>query len=254
MSQDWLAPVVAVIVFVCGMGGLAYHAWSPPSEQLTETRDLLNRLTGLVGTLSALVLGLLIASSNSFYNAQKTGLETVSARVLELDGVLRRYGPEAQPAREMLKELTTASYERVWQDGNPNLTMPSVEQSVARMDGLFQALNALREQAPEGRRFLIVKAADLAGSINDQRLQISLQLSSSLSWPFMTIMVCWVSLLFFAFGLLAQWNMTSVIGLGVGAMSVASAIFLIVELSTPYSGMLRLSPDPVLQTIAVLAK
>jgi hypothetical protein len=110
MSQDLFAVVVAVLVFLSGIGGLVYQTWDPRNEEVNETRDLINRLTGLVATLSALVLGLLIASANNFYNAQKTGLETVSARVIALDGVLRRYGPDAKPARDTLKELITGSY------------------------------------------------------------------------------------------------------------------------------------------------
>jgi hypothetical protein len=103
----------------------------------------------------------------------------------------------------MLKELITNSYERVW-EGDSTLTMPTVEQAVARMDGLFLALNALCEAAPESRRYLMVKAGDLATSINNQRLQISLQLNNSISWPFMTILISWASLLFFGFGMLAR--------------------------------------------------
>ena len=88
--------------------------------------------------------------------------------------------------------------------------------------------------------------------INNQRLLISLQLNNSISWPFMTIMVAWACVLFFGFGMLARVNRASVVGLAVGAISVASAIFLIVELSAPYSGLLRLSPTPVLLTIEAL--
>ena len=156
---------------------------------MNETRDLINRLTGLVATLSALVLGLLIASANNFYNSQKTGLETVSARVLALDGVLRRYGPDAKPARETLKELITGSYTHVWQGDKGTLTTPTVEQAEERMDRLFVTLNGLREVAPDSRKYLMAKAGDLAQSINNQHLQISLQLNNSLSWPFMTILL-----------------------------------------------------------------
>ena len=71
MNQDLFAVVVAVLVFLSGIGGLVYQTWDPRNEQVNETRDLINRLTGLVATLSALVLGLLIASANNFYNSQK---------------------------------------------------------------------------------------------------------------------------------------------------------------------------------------
>jgi hypothetical protein len=200
--------------------------------------------------MSALVLGLLIVSTNNFHNAQKAELETISARVLELDGVLRHYGPDAQSARDMLKELVTSSYKAVWQSEK----MPSVEEAIERMDRFSLTLEALREEAPDSQKYPIIKAGDLATSINDQRLQISLQLNNSIPWPFMTILVAWASLLFFGFGMLARPNRVSVTGLAVGAVSVASAIFLILELSTPYSGLLRLSPTPILQTIAALNK
>jgi hypothetical protein len=252
MSQDLFAVVVAVLVFLSGIGGLVYQTWDPRNEEVNETRDLINRLTGLVATMSALVLGLLIASANNFYNSQKTGLETVSARVIALDGVLRRYGPDAKPARETLKELITGSYTHVWQGDKGTLTTPTVEQAEERMDRLFVTLNGLREGAPDSRKYLMAKAGDLAQSINNQHLQISLQLNNSLSWPFMTILISWACLLFFGFGMLARSNRASVAGLAVGAISVASAIFLIVELSNPYSGVLRLSPAPVLQTIEAI--
>jgi hypothetical protein len=87
VHQDLFALVVAAVIFASGLAGLAYHAWHPRTEEESETLDLINRLTGLVATLSALVLGLLIASANGFHNSQKAGLETVSARILELDGV-----------------------------------------------------------------------------------------------------------------------------------------------------------------------
>ena len=165
MSQDLFAVVVAVLVFLSGIGGLVYQTWDPRNEEVNETRDLINRLTGLVATLSALVLGLLIASASSFYNSQKAGLETVSARVLELDGVLRRYGPDAQPARDTLKEFITGSYTRVWQGDKGTLTTPTVEQAEERMDRLFINLNSLREAAPDSRKYLMAKAGDMATSI-----------------------------------------------------------------------------------------
>ena len=73
MNQDLLALVVAALVFASGLAGLVYNTWHRGTEGASETRDLVNRLTGLVATLSALVLGLLIASANAFYNTQKAG-------------------------------------------------------------------------------------------------------------------------------------------------------------------------------------
>jgi hypothetical protein len=252
MEPDLFAPFAAALVFVSGLAGLFLRGWRHANEGMGETRDLINRVTGLIATMSAIVLGLLIASANSFHNAQKGELEIVSAKVLQLDGVLRRYGPEAQPAREVLKDIITGLYERVWKSGSSGT--PAIGETQARWDTMFVTLNRLRETTADPRKYLLVKATDLTTSINDQRLQMSLQVSNSLSWPFMAILVSWACLLFFGFGLLAQINRTSVGGMAVGALSVGSAIFLIVELSSPYSGLLRLSPDPILKTLAVIGE
>lgn len=254
VNTDLFALFVAAAVFAGGLAGLSLHAWRPEQEGVDETRDLINRLTGLVATMSALVLGLLIASANNFYNTQKAGLEIVSARILQLDSLLRRYGPDARPARDVLKGMVTNSYDSVWESGGRNVRMPTIEQTEASVDAMFAILNRLRETAPVERQYRLVKAAEITASINDQRLQMALQVSNSLSWPFMTILVSWACLLFFAFGMLARVNRTTVVGMAVGALSVASAIFLIVELSNPYSGLLRLSPEPVLKTIEALGK
>ena len=86
------------------------------------------------------------------------------------------------------------------------------------------------------------------------RLATRLQIDNSVTWPFLSILVSWAALLFFGFGLLARLNTAAVVTLAVGALSVASAILLILELNTPYSGMLRLPPTPILEAIDALGK
>ena len=108
----WL--IVAVLTFASGMAGLVF-TWRANYELSIAARDLIKIVTGLVATLAALVLGLLIAEADSFYTSQRSGLEVLSARVLELDAVLRQFGPEAKPARDLLKNTLESSYQRIWQ-------------------------------------------------------------------------------------------------------------------------------------------
>lgn len=253
MSPHTLAFLVAPLTFASGLIGLLHQSWQPREELAEETRDLINRTAGLVATMSALVLGLLIASASNFYNTQKSGLELVSARALQLDGVLRAYGPEAQPARGLLRDLVSSGYEQIWQSSGGVVTVPTIEGTETKMDAMASFLNRLRPTASETQKQLLSRATELFSSITDQRLLMSLQLNNSLSWPLMTILVSWTSLLFFGFGMLARVNVTTVAVMAVGAFSVASATFLIVELSTPYGGFLRLSPDPVRMAIDALA-
>ena len=106
----------------------------------------------------------------------------------------------------------------------------------------------------DAQKSLRSKAADLIASIQDLRLGTRLQIDNSVTWPFLSILVSWTALLFFGFGLLARLNAAAVFTLAIGALSVASAIFLILELDAPYSGILRLPPTPILEAIDALGK
>jgi hypothetical protein len=199
--------------------------------------------------MTALVLGLLIASANSFYNNQKSSLEETAAKLLQLDGVLRRYGPEVEPIREQLKVSAIKTYEEDWGSGSE--TPPTIAESSAIIDALAASLDSL-EPTTDAQRFRLSRATDIATSMADQRLQMTLQIANSISWPFLIILVSWTSLLFFGFGITVRRNGTAVATLVVGAFAIASAVFLIVELSQPYSGLLRLPPTALVQAIDAL--
>jgi hypothetical protein len=126
-----------------------------------------------------------------------------------------------------------------------------VTESSAAIDALATSLDSL-EPKTDTQRFRLSRANDIAASIADQRLQMTLQITNSISWPFLIILVSWTSLLFFGFGITVRRNGTAVATLAVGAFAVASAVFLIVELSQPYSGLLRLSPTALVQAIDAL--
>ena len=253
MNLHAIAFLVAPLTFVSGLAGLRYQSWQPAAELAAETRDFINHTTGLVATLSALALGLLIVDANSFYNSQKASLELLAARAVQLDEVLHLYGPEAQPARDQLKEMISRGYKQIWQSGDSTSNVPTIEGSKASMGAMFGFFNGLRPTASETQKYLLSRADDLISSIADQRMLMSLQLSTPLSSPLLAILVSWTSLMFFGFGMLARVNFATVIVMAAGAFSVASAIFLIVELNSPYDGILRLSPAPVLMAISALA-
>ena len=251
LSHDWIVVVVVALPFGCGLLGLLMQRWPPEAHMSSDTQDLINRVTTLLATMTALVLGLLIASANNFYNTQKGGLEVMASRLLQLDGVLRRYGPEAKPVRDRLREVAIRTYEEDW--GRGSETPPTVAEAGAAIDALFASLDTLEPTTAE-QKYRLSRAADIASSMADQRLLTTQQITNSISWPFLTILVSWTSLLFFGFGITVRRNATAIATMGVGAFAVASAVFLIIELSHPYSGLLRMPPTPLVQAIDALGK
>ena len=84
---------------------------------------------------------------------------------------------------------------------------------------------------------------------------MSLQVASRpVNWPLMAILLFWALALFFGFGLLSRPNATVVTALGFGAFSVAFAMFLILELAGPYTGLYRVSPAALQQAIEFVGK
>ncbi|MGH6869663.1 MAG: hypothetical protein ACREDA_12505 [Methylocella sp.] len=76
------------------------------------------------------------------------------------------------------------------------------------------------------------------------------QISSSMPWPFLAVLVFWISMLFVGFGLFARANATVIVALLIGVLSVSSAIFLILELNHPYLGLMRISGAPLRNALA----
>ena len=253
MTAAMIALTAALLTFGGGMAGLLYDKLLPEHQVSDETRALINRVTGLVATMAALVLGLLIASANTFYNSQKSDLEILSGRVVELDSMLREYGPDAQPIRELLKTTVRQVYQNTWNTPRAAERLATIVEMRAGWGAIVRQIDDARPTI-DAQKSLQSKAADLIASIQDLRLETRLQIDNSVTWPFLSILVSWTALLFFGFGLLARLNAAAVFTLAIGALSVASAIFLILELDAPYSGMLHLPPTPILQAIDALSR
>jgi len=87
----------------------------PEKHLSAETKGIVNLGIGLIGTMTALVLGLLIASAKSSYDAQRTGLAQLSGNVIFMDRALAHYGPESKEARKMLHASVDDMLQSTWQ-------------------------------------------------------------------------------------------------------------------------------------------
>ena len=203
---------------------------------------------GLIATMSALVLSLLIASANSSYYRQSSELKVLSANVLLLDRTLKFYGPGAKEARDGLRDAIRQTHDRIW---SPDGVRPENLDSRATRNSVNASIEQLLRLSPktDAERMMQSRAVQESESITQSRLAMFEQLGSSISWPFLTVLVFWICVLFVGFGLFARFNPTVTVALVVGALSVAGAIFLILELSEPYRGLMRISDEPLRNAI-----
>jgi hypothetical protein len=242
---------VAIVVFVSGVLGLFLQTVLPQAHTSERSRDILGGLVGLLTLFLALVLGLLIWTAYGVTSTQKTELQLMSARALEADLELKQYGSEAEPARELLRTELVWAHEQFW--GDEQAKSEAYEASYKNMSSMSGLLTNLHPQN-DAQKQLLAAAGQHYAQIGEVRLLMSLQLIDPVSWPLLFTVAAWSCLLFCGLGLLSRANATTVVALAVGACAVASAIFLILELSQPYTSQLKISPAGLEQAIVDLDK
>ncbi len=252
MDTLLFAVVVAVLAFGAGVAGLQLRVRLPEKHAPDRSREMIGAMTGMLSLLLALVLGTLVGSAYTVYATQKAELETLAARTLQLDSALAAYGPEAQPGRDGLRKAITQSYDQIWGQQTADLSGLDVKSVVAGGKILDQFLMSLTPKT-DAQKQVLSTANVAAGQIEQTRILMLLQLAGGISWPLLAIVVCWSLLLFCGYGLVSPVNATVVASLALGAIAVASAILIIIELSRPYSGLFMLPPGAMIETIQALS-
>jgi hypothetical protein len=249
---------ISCIVFACILGGIflgtILRAVLVEKQLSSESKDLIKMSMGLLGTLTALVLGLLIASAKNSFDAQRNGLAQLAGNVIFLDRVLARYGTETKDAREMLRASVADMLQRTWPAENPE---PGHAESKSGTEGRYEELFAkLEALAPkeDSKRALQTLAIKTAMDIAQARWLLFAQKGSSISKPFLVVMVSWLVLILGSFSLLAPPNPTVFAALLICALAVSSAVFLILELDRPFEGMIEISSAPVRAALEQLGR
>ena len=255
MMTVWISLGVAALAFGFGTAGLYLQKLLPEQHTTERSRDMIAAIVGLLSLLLALVLGTLIGSAFSFYSTQKSEMETFASRALQLDMALAEYGPETAAARAGMKETLTRVRRMLWWRGGTGRKKPdfTVAEPLKPLRAMDEYIASLDPKTPAQHQFQAA-AQGHASAMEQTRLLISLQLASPVSWPLVVIVVSWAMILFCGFGVLSRINATTIVALGFGAFAVGSALFLILELSEPFTGVFRLPPAAIDQMLASLDK
>jgi hypothetical protein len=197
---------------------------------------------GSVATMAALVLGLLVASTKSAFDTEKNEVIQMAARIDYLDRVLANYGPETKESRDQLRVAVERARIRMWPGENSQHAQldPSATWTV-------ELPNAIHQLSPKNdvQRSLKSQALQLTNDLGQMRWLLFEQAESSISMPLLVIVIAWLTIIFISVGLFAPPNFTVIVALMLAALSVAGAIFLVVELDTPFEGLLRISSAPM---------
>jgi hypothetical protein len=254
MNIVLISIVIFLLTMAAGYAGLQVQARLSPEHKSGESRGVVGQVAGLVSLLLALVLGTLIGVSFAYFSTQKTELEGFSAQILRLDQALGQYGPETKPLRDKIKSGIVKAYETFWGGGDADPSALSVEAPLANAQGISDFLATLKPTT-DAQKAALATASQYAGMVEQSRLLMSLQVASHpVSWVLVAVLVFWTVALFFGIGLYAAPNALVTAAIAFGAASIAFAIFLILELGEPYTGLFRVQPAALEQTIQYIDK
>jgi hypothetical protein len=244
MSSLVIAGLVFGCALVAALAAMRFARLLPEHHFSTDSRDVVKLGLGVIATLTALVLGLLVASSKATYDAQDGAVKQMAADFSLLDRYLALYGPEAAEARELLRQVVSLTRDRLWPEAGAR--PGDLRPGPAREEGdLFFTRLAELQPKTDAQRAVKARALDLAAQLAQTRYRMATQKDGSVPSPFLVVLGLWLVALFAGYGLLAPRNTTVLVVLVVCALSVSAALFLILELGRPFDGFIRVHSTPL---------
>lgn len=245
--------IIGAVAFAVILGG-AFAGWKlrdylPPHHLTDETKSFVSLSMTVVATISALVLGLLISNANTSFNQLAGEVTTLSAEILRLDQLLRRYGSDTASARKTLREFGEHTAADLFpEDGNVHLGDPTTYELLQRVEEMQLALKPAN--APD--RWWLDQAMVLAGKIGDMHWLLAQQSGEGTPKAFVALLIFWLTLLFASLGLLAPHNATCAVILMLAALAVAGAIAMFLELEQGLGSFVQISPEPMREAVKIL--
>jgi hypothetical protein len=250
MSSIVISLITFALVFGGALIGIALRSILPPNNLTADSRDVVKLGMGMVATMAALVLGLLIASAKSSFDMQNTELTEMSSKVVLLDRILAHYGPEAKEARDELRSSVVRALNMV---SSKDSATSSQFESSGNSEALYDKIQNLSPK-DDVQRSIQAQASSTLLALGQTRWLMAEQRVNSVSSPLLIVLLFWLTIIFTSFGLFAPRNATVVVSLLVSALSVSGAVFLILEMYSPYAGLIHVSSAPLRTALAHLSK
>lgn len=238
-----------VVVFGGGILGLLLGRILPEEYRSDATQKIVQTSTGLISLLAALALGLLIATAKNKFDTNNQEVEQFAASLMLLNRELVNYGPEADDTKALLRKYTVAKIAETWPGGPGPKPGPDDPPAWKLLESLQQSLTGLAPHT-ESQRSEATRASQTAADLAKTTWIQAAEGSRHVPHPFVLIMIVWLFVLFVSFGLFAPRNALVVIALLVGALSIAGAVVLIVDMDSPFKGVMVVSADPMQQALA----
>jgi len=236
MNSIAISAITFVLVFGGALLGTSIGSRLPRNHLDGDTKDVVRLAMAMVGTMAAIALGLLISAAYSYYINLDNELVQASADVVALGRLLQRYGPEANVARESLRVAVESSLAEPW--------LQKRTEKSKLIEAVYDQLESLTPKN-DAQRMIKSDTLGLLKRVSQIRWLTIEQGSATVLKPLLFVLIFWLTGIFVSWGLFSPRNATVVITFFVAALCVSAAIMLILDLYSPYSGLLRVSSAPL---------
>jgi hypothetical protein len=238
-------------IFGGALLGIFLRLFLPKDHLGGDSRDVVRLGMGLVVTMAALVLSLMVSSARASYATQSAEITDMSSKIVFLDRILAHYGPETKEARDLLRAALVRVIDQMWsekQSGPSRVESPSTDS-----EALYDKIQGL---APtnEAQHSMKAQALNIVVDVGQARWLMYEQRTTSAPLPLLVVLIFWLTIIFISFGLFAPSNTTVIVSLFITALSVSGAIYLIVQTYTPYTGLAHISSAPFQAALARLGQ
>ena len=233
--------------------GMLLQKVLPQHHLESDSKDTVKLGAGMLATLTALVLGLLVSSAKGSFDAMNAGIAQTGAKVILFDHILADYGPETKEVREQLRDTVASTIEKIWPDKKGG---PGGLRALESVDAAKTLQAKLRELTPKNdlQKSLLAQASQIGSDVLQTRLLLMEGQQNTLPSPFLVLLIFWLTGLFITFGMFAPRNGTVLAVLLICAVSVSSAIFLVLEMNRPLDGFIKASNAPLRKAVELIGK
>jgi hypothetical protein len=250
MISVWVSISVFILLFGGALVGMYFDPFPPTDQLKDETRANVQTGVGLLTSMFALLLSLQLSSGRTSFDIQEQDVTIMASKTVMLDRVLAHYGPEAQDAREALRQSVIDLLNEVWPSERSKASTWAPRGQGDEVYDKIQRLSPKNEEQRAERTIALNMTIDLGQMLWKSASRVR----SSTAVPLMMVEIAWATIIFVSFGLLAPRNVTVIVSLAVCASAVSGGFFLIVEMNTPFSGLLHASSAPVREALEHLIR
>jgi len=248
---------IFAILFVVSLLGMAYRKFLTQHHLSQESKEFVLTVgLELAGVIAAFVLALAVTGAQSTFNEQRSELIEESAKIVFLQQILVDYGPESNQAINVLRQSLVNTIEEYWPGvaNNGKARDANIEANMTQDKTLYEKVLSLKPQS-DSQNILKQKALELSFNLEQSSDLLQLQQVKSIPVSFlivMTLLVAWFIFIFFSLGIYAPLNSTVIFMLALSALSVGIAFFIIIDLSLPFEGVLRMPSAPLTEALDYL--